>query len=433
MLEVTGFRSGSPCPRFDTIMARVETTANEVEPTVKSIIDQVQRDGDEALLSLTRELDGADLTGVDLTVSNDDIESAIAGTDEKLLSAMTQAAANIRRFHEHQRRTSWFVPDGDGVILGKRYNPIERVGIYIPGGAAPLFSSVLMAAIPAAVAGVAHLTLCTPPSPDGSVHTAILQAANLCGISLVHRVGGAQAIAAMAFGTESIKPVDKIVGPGNAYTVAAKRMVFGQVGIEMLPGPSELVIVADDTANPIFIAADMLSQAEHGSGYEASVLITPSEKLAEMVTKEITRQLETLSRAELVKTALERFGAIFVVGDLNAAYDLCSQLAAEHVEVMTTDPWRAVDAIKCAGAIFLGPASTEPVGDYFCGTNHVLPTGRAARYASSLGVADFLTDTSIIAYTPERLAKTGAQIEVLAEAEGLDAHANAIRVRLNNQ
>jgi histidinol dehydrogenase len=303
------------------------------------------------------------------------------------------------------------------------------VGLYIPGGTAPLFSTVLMAAIPAKVAGVGRVVMCSPPDPRGQVDKAILGAAALVGVDEVYRIGGVMAIGALAYGTATIRPVDKVVGPGNAYVQEAKKQVVGVVGIDMIAGPSEIVVIADESAEAAFVAADMLSQAEHGSGLEAALAIVTSQELAEDIAAELERQTAALPRQDAVRKALDRYGAIFVAADLATACELCDRIAPEHVEVQTADPWALLDRIHRAGAIFLGSASSEPVGDYFAGTNHILPTGGAARYASSLGVDDFLRSSSIVAYSAERLKKSAGDIVALAEAEGLKAHAGAIRRR----
>jgi len=318
------------------------------------------------------------------------------------------------------------------VLLGKKVMPIDRLGICVPAGEVPLFSSLLMCALPAQIAGVKEICVVSPPQQDGQVHPVIAAAARLIGIDEVHAVGGAQAVGAMAYGTETVAPVDKIVGPGSPYTVAAQKQVFGLVGISMLPGPSEIVVLADECANPAYIAADLLSQAEHGWGV-ASVCITDSRALADAVSAEVERQAETLPRADAVRAALEEYGAIVVVDTLDLGLELLNRIAPEHAELLVAEPWQWLDQVRHCGAVFLGESASEPIGDYFAGTNHVLPTNGAARYASSLGVGDFVKTTSVIAYTKTRLRNTQATIALLARAESLEAHARAVEVRCEEE
>ena len=433
MIEIIVYRPGIRNAKLDAILSRSNDFTPEIEAAVREIVSEVRARGDEALAAFTRQFDGVDLRPDRFRVTEEEVDVAHRAVTPGLLEALQSAADNIRRFHEAQRRNSWFIEDGDGVILGKRVLPIGRVGILIPGASAPLFSTVLMAAIPARVAGVPQVCMATPPQPDGSVHPAVLAAARIAGIGEIYRVFGAQAVAALAFGTRTLPKVDKIVGPGNPYVQMAKKVVFGTVGIDTLAGPSEIVVLADASADPRHIAADLLSQAEHGSGFEAAVCITPSEALAQRVRDEVIRQTAQSPRNEAIRRALERFGAIVVVPDLEAGIDLVNRIAPEHVELLVADPWAWLDRIVNAGAVFLGPASSEPVGDYFAGTNHILPTNGAARFASSLGVDDFLKTSSVVAYTERRLAKTADRIIRLAEGEGLDAHAAAIRVRFDSK
>lgn len=416
--------------RLQEIIGRGIEATPELEARVGQIVSDVRQRGDKAVLAYTEEFDGVALTPDQLRVDPDAITAAHAKADPGFLEILESAAANIRRFHEAQKKTSWFVDDGDGVVLGKRVTPLERVGLLVPGASAPLFSTLLMAAIPARVAGVDHVALATPAQPDGQVHPAVLTAAHIVGIDTVYRVFGAQAVAALAYGTEHIDPVDKLVGPGHPSVQIAKRLVYGKVDIDMIAGPSEIVVLADDTAEARFVAADLLSQAEHGSGYEAAVCVTTSPELAESISQEIDRQLPELSHRDAATEALRRYGAIFVVSDLETGIGLVNRIAPEHVELIVSDPWSVQGGIRHAGAVFLGAASSEPVGDYFAGTNHILPTAGAARYASSVGVDTYCKDISIISYTQERLSKVGGQIIAMAEAEGLDGHANAIRMRL---
>ena len=432
MIEILSYPA-TPLPaKLQAILGRQQRIPAEVEATVRQVLEAVRTRGDEALAEFTEKFDRVRMRPDQFRVPAQVLAQALEQLDPALRQAIEAAAANIRAFHERQRVNSWFMEDGDGVILGKKVLPIGRVGICVPGGQAPLFSSLLMAAIPAQVAGVKELCVVSPPQADGHPHPTILATAQLLGLAEVYGLGGAQAVGAMAFGTATIKGVDKIVGPGSLYTVAAKQQVYGVVGIEMIPGPSELVVLADAEADPRYVAADLLSQAEHGSGYEAVVCITPSAALAQRVQQAVEAQLTRLPRAAEARQALENFGALVVVPDLNVGVELLNRLAPEHAELLVQDPWSWVEQIKNAGALFLGAAATEPVGDYFAGTNHVLPTNGAARFSSSLGVADFLKTTSIIAYTAGRLNKVGDQIIRLAEAEGFAAHAEAVRLRLED-
>jgi len=414
------------------ILQRHSGIRPEVEVAVRNIIEAVRERGDEALVEFSRQFDDADMSVEALRVPAAALTEASRDLDEDLRDAIEEAADNIRAFHERQRTNSWFVEDGDGVILGKKVTPLRRVGICVPGGQAPLISSLLMSAVPAQVAGVEEICAVAPPGPDGLPHASILAAADLLEVEEVYAVGGAHAVAALAYGTDTIAPVDKIVGPGGPYTVAAKQLVFGRVGIESIPGPSEIVVVADDGADPRYIAADLLSQAEHGSGYEAAICITPSPEQAAEVQAEVVRQLESLPRGEIAADALEAYGAVVEVPDLETALELSNRIAPEHMELLVDEPWSWLGAVENAGAVFLGPASSEPVGDYFAGTNHVLPTNGAARYASSLGLADFVKTISVVSYTAERLARVGDRIVTLARAESMEAHARAVLARLDD-
>jgi histidinol dehydrogenase len=430
MIPIISYTTAQTPDRLAAILSRGETASASVRASVEEILSAVKKRGDPAIVGYTKKFDRASLSPAQFRVEPGECAAALNGLDLKLRTALEQAADNVRRFHDHQKRTSWFVEDGDGVILGKRYLPLDSVGLYVPGGTAPLFSTVLMAAIPAKVAGVGRIVMCSPPDPAGLVDRTMLAAAALVGVDEVYRIGGVMAIGAMACGTQTVRPVDKIVGPGNAYVQEAKKQVVGTVGIDLIAGPSEVVVIADETADPAFVAADMLSQAEHGSGMEAAVAVVTSERLANDIEAELDRQAAALPRQDTVRAALDRYGTIFVVPNLATACELTDRIAPEHVELHTADPWALLDQIHHAGAVFLGSASPEPVGDYFAGTNHILPTGRSARYASSLSVDDFVKSSSIVAYSAERLKKTAEQIAALAEAEGLQAHAAAVRKRM---
>ncbi len=432
MLEPIRYTPAAQDPRLRDIITRTIEFTPELEASVNHIVAEVEAHGDSAVLAFTKEFDGVELSADRLIVTPDELDAAERRVDPSLTRVIREAADNIHRFHKNQKRRDWSVDDGDGVILGKRIVPIERVGLLVPGASAPLFSTLLMAVVPAKVAGVSHIAVATPPQPDGDIHPAVLAAAKIAGVDRIYRAFGAQAVAALAYGTETIKRVDKLVGPGHPVVQIAKKRVFGRVDIDMVAGPSEIVVIADKSAAPRLVAADMLSQAEHGSGYEAAVCVTPDPEIAALVAEELTAQLADLAHREAAERALSRYGAIVIVDDLAQAVDLTNQIAPEHVELIVDDPWQLQAGIRHAGAIFLGAASSEPVGDYFAGTNHILPTAGAARYASSVGVDTFLKDISLISYTDERLRKTAGAIMQMAEAEGLDGHANAIRVRLQS-
>lgn len=415
--------------RLSAIFDRRASFGEEIESRVRRIISEVRQEGDSALRSFTERFDGVKVEAV--RVSPDACEQAWRALDGDLRRIITEAAAKIRRFHERQRRSSWFIDEPDGVILGQRVLPLDRVGLYVPGGTAAYPSSVLMNAIPALVAGVREIHLCSPPGSDGMPHPLVLAAAGFLGIRNIYAVGGAQAIAAMAFGTASIPAVDKIVGPGNAYVVAAKRLVFGPVDIDSVAGPTEIVVLADSSANPSYVAADLLSQAEHDVRASA-VLVTTDEVIGGQVAEEVQTMVHRLERRAIIASSLRDFGACVIAPGLDEAVELVNEIAPEHLELMVDEPWSVLPRIRNAGAIFLGPYSPEPVGDYYAGPNHVLPTGGTARYASPLGVEDFVKQQSVIAYSRERLLREGGAIARFAEAESLSAHAWAIQVRLND-
>ena len=431
-MEIVAYPSEPLADKIESILRRRIGVSDEVDEAVRQVLHQVRARGDQAVVEYTERFDSVSVGEGGYRMSSAVLQKGLDGLDASLKSDMEAAVANIRSFHEHQRDKSWFVEDGDGVLLGKKVTPIDRLGICVPAGEVPLFSSLLMCALPAQIAGVKEICVVSPPQQDGQVHPVIAAAARLIGIDEVHAVGGAQAVGAMAYGTETVAPVDKIVGPGSPYTVAAQKQVFGLVGISMLPGPSEIVVLADECANPAYIAADLLSQAEHGWGV-ASVCITDSRALADAVSAEVERQAETLPRADAVRAALEEYGAIVVVDTLDLGLELLNRIAPEHAELLVAEPWQWLDQVRHCGAVFLGEAASEPIGDYFAGTNHVLPTNGAARYASSLGVGDFVKTTSVIAYTKTRLRNTQATIALLARAESLEAHARAVEVRCEEE
>ncbi len=430
MLEVRSFSAEDE--KFRQILARGAAADAELRVPVEAVIGAVRERGDAAVREFTLRFDGVDVPPEKLRVAPEEFEAAQKLVSEEFLTAVALARVNIRRFHEYQRRSGYIHDDGDGVRLAKRVLPLARVGIYCPAGTAPLFSSLLMNVIPAQIAGVGRIQVAVPPGADGRIDPHILVTARLLGVDEIYKIGGAQAIAALALGTASVPRVDKIVGPGNAYVAMAKKLVFGLCGIDSPAGPSEIVVIADDSAKARYVAADLLSQLEHGSGYESGVVLTTSRDLAVGVRIEIDRQLGKLSRAEAVGRALERFSAIYLCRDLAEAVDAANQIAPEHLELMVRDPQALLPEVENAGAVFCGHFSPEPVGDYFAGTNHVLPTGGAARYASSLSVNDFVKDISVIEYSAERLARTGRHILNMAQIEGLTAHAQAVKVRLED-
>jgi histidinol dehydrogenase len=402
-----------------------ELTAAQV---VDTIVGAVRERGDEAVLQYTQMIDGANVTAETMEVQAGEIDSAYTLVDSETLAAIRQAAANVRRFHAEQLPKSWFTEREHGSLLGQKCIPLERVGIYVPGGTATYPSSVIMNAIPASVAGVQEIIMVVPPAKDGSVNPYVLVAARESGVSRIFKIGGAQAIAALAFGTELVPKVDKITGPGNIFVTLAKKAVYGYCDIDMLAGPSEILIVADQTADKRYIAADMLSQAEHDV-LASSILITDSAELAAAVEEELISQLAQLPRREIAEQALQQNGLILVTETILEAMELANLSAPEHLEILTADPFGLLPYVKHAGAVFLGPWSPEPLGDYLAGPNHVLPTGGTARFYSVLNVETFMKKTSIIAYSQQALLAASNQVIRLAEAEGLEAHANAIRVR----
>jgi histidinol dehydrogenase len=408
----------------------------DISLRVAEIIREVQLDGDTALIKLTAQFDGVILQSKKLRVDEAEIDIALQSVPEDFLAAIRLAKANIIAFHTKQLPKDWLDVKDNGVILGQRYQAVEAAGLYVPGGVGgttPLVSSVLMNALPAVVAGVKRMIICTPPNKDGGVNPYLLAAAHECGIGEIYKVGGAQAIAAMAYGTKQIVPVDMIVGPGNRYVTEAKRQVYGYVGLDMLAGPSELLIIADGANNPEYIAADLLSQAEHGPVDEAgSFLLTPDPELATAVAAAVERRLSGLSRAVIARASLTKSGGIVITRTLDEAFKLANYAAPEHLELLVADPWNQIHRLKHAGAIFIGPYATEPIGDYVAGTNHVLPTNGTSRFASGLNVDHFIKKTSIISYNQAGLAANGPAAIRIAQVEGLDAHAGAIKVRLDD-
>ena len=400
----------------------------EYENTVNEIINDIRNNGDKALFEYTAKFDKCTLDASCIKITDDEIKEAYEALDPEFIEVMKRSAENIREFHEKQKRNTWIDTREDGSILGQRILPIEISGVYVPGGKAAYPSSVLMNVVPAKVAGVEKIVMCTPPGKDGKVNPGTLVAADIAGVTESYKAGGAQAIAAMAFGTESIPKVDKITGPGNIFVALAKKACFGHVSIDSIAGPSEILVLADETANPRFVAADLLSQAEHDE-MASAILITTSQDLADKVSKEIDEFLKTLSRADIIKKSLENYGYIFVADNMDDAIEAANAVASEHLEIITKNPYETMTRIKNAGAIFLGDYSSEPLGDYFAGTNHILPTNRTARFFSPLSVDDFVKKTSIISYSKQALFNAHKDIELFATREGLTAHANSIAVR----
>ncbi len=413
---------------LENLLKRSPVSYGEYERTVSEIIRNVRERGDEALFEYTRRFDKCSLDAQSVRVSGEEIQRARDEVSPAFLQVMENAAANIIRFHEKQRRNSWFEPQEDGSILGQKLTPIAVSGVYVPGGKAPYPSSVLMNVLPARVAGVSRIIMTTPPGPDGKINPGILAAADIAGVHEIYKAGGAQAIAAMAFGTESIPRVDKITGPGNIFVALAKKACFGYVSIDSIAGPSEILVLADESANPRYVAADLLSQAEHDE-MASAILITTSRELAEAVSREAEAFCETLSRKEIIEKSLENYGYILVAQDMEAAIEAANEIASEHLEILTRNPFEVMTRIKNAGAVFLGAYSSEPLGDYFAGPNHILPTNGTARFFSPLNVDDFMKKTSIISYSRNALEKVHEQVEMFADREGLTAHANSVRVR----
>lgn len=399
--------------------------------SVKDILTEIKAQGDSALLKYTEKFDGPSFTIQDLLVSEAEIEAAYRQVEADFLTSLRMAIDNIRRFHEKQLTKSWMEPDGQGSITGQLYRPLERIGAYVPGGTASYPSSVLMNILPAQVAGVPEIVMTTPPGKDGSLSPYTIVAAAEVGVREIYKIGGVQAIGALAYGTDTIKRVDKITGPGNIYVTLAKKLVYGTVDIDMLAGPSEILVVADAKANPVFLAADLLSQAEHDM-LASAILVTVDEELAFQVQQELERQVQRLPRREIAQKSLVDYGAVILASDLEEAMDIANAFAPEHLELMVENPFELLGQVKNAGAVFLGAYSPEPVGDYWAGPNHILPTGGSARFYSPVTIDTFMKKTSVIYFSDQRLQKDGAHIIRLAEKEGLDAHANAVRVRMRD-
>ena len=417
---------------LENLLKRSPSSYGKYEMAVAQILDKVKQEKDRALFGYTKEFDKADITAENIKVTEEEIKEAYEQVDPSLLAVIRKALVNIRTYHEKQRQNSWFTSSENGTMLGQKVTPLYRVGVYVPGGKAVYPSSVLMNIVPAKVAGVPNIVMCTPPGRDGKVYPTTLVAAREAGADVIYKVGGAQAVAAMAFGTESIPKVDKIVGPGNIFVALAKKAVYGHVSIDSVAGPSEILVLADDTANPHYVAADLLSQAEHDE-MASAILITTSTELAKKVQSEIEGYLKVLSRREIIEKSLENFGYILIAEDMDEAIEAANEIASEHLEIVTANAFEVMMKIRNAGAIFIGEYSSEPLGDYFAGPNHVLPTNGTAKFFSALSVDDFIKKSSIVYYSREALKEIHKDIVQFATAEQLTAHANSIAVRFEKE
>ena len=417
---------------LEDLLKRSPNNYGQYEASVKEILDKVKEEKDAAVFAYTAKFDGAELTADTIEVTEAEIEEAYAQVDDTLLTVIRKAKDNIESYHAKQRQNSWFDSKPDGTILGQKITPLHRVGVYVPGGKAVYPSSVLMNVMPAKVAGVDEIIMVTPPGKNGKVSPNTLVAAKEAGVDKIYKVGGAQAIAALAYGTESIPKVDKIVGPGNIYVALAKKAVYGHVSIDSIAGPSEILVVADETANPRYVAADLLSQAEHDE-LASAILVTTSEKLAHEVSDQVDGFLKELSRADIISKSLDNYGYILLADTMEDVIDVANEIASEHLEIQTKNPFEVMTKIRNAGAIFIGEYASEPLGDYFAGPNHILPTNGTAKFFSPLSVDDFIKKSSIISYSREALQKVHKDIESFAKAEQLTAHANSIHVRFEEE
>lgn len=417
---------------LNDLLKRSPSNYGQYEETVNEILQNVKQNGDSAVFEYTRRFDKFELTSENIKVTRAEIEEAYTKLDPALVEVIRKSAENIRVFHNKQLRNSWFDAKPDGTILGMKITAIEKVGVYVPGGKAAYPSSVLMNVVPAKVAGVDQVIMTTPPGADGKVNPGTLVAADIAGVDVIYKVGGAQAIAALAYGTESIPKVDKITGPGNIFVALAKKAVYGYVSIDSIAGPSEILVLADETATPRYVAADLLSQAEHDE-LASAILITTSAELAEKVSKEVDGFVAVLERKEIIQKSLDNYGYILVADTMEDAIDAVNEIASEHLEILTKNPFDTMTKIRNAGAIFLGEYASEPLGDYFAGPNHILPTNGTAKFFSPVNVDDFIKKTSIISYSQSALAKVSDDIQLFARSEGLTAHANSIKVRFEEK
>lgn len=416
---------------LENLLKRSPNSYGAYESSVAAILADVREKRDAAIFEYTQKFDGATINAENIVVTKEEIDKAYAAVEPELVEVIRKALVNIRDYHAKQKQYSWFDSTPNGTILGQKVTPLNRVGVYVPGGKAAYPSSVLMNVVPAKVAGVSEIIMTTPPGKDGKINPGTLVAANEAGVDIIYKVGGAQAIGAMAYGTESIRKVDKIVGPGNIYVALAKKAVYGHVSIDSIAGPSEILVIADETAKPRYVAADLLSQAEHDE-MASAILITTSEELAKKVSEEVERFVAQLSRKEILQKSLDNYGYILIAKDLEEAVETANEIASEHLEIVTKDPFMVMTKIRNAGAIFLGEYSSEPLGDYFAGPNHVLPTNGTAKFFSPLSVDDFIKKSSIISYSREALEPIHEDIIKFANAERLTAHANSIKVRFEN-
>lgn len=417
---------------LEDLLKRSPNSYGQYEASVQSILNEVKEKKDEAVFAFTRKFDGAEISADNILVTEAEIEEAYQEVDASLLDVIRKARNNIENFHAKQRQNSWFDSKPDGTILGQKVTPLQRVGVYVPGGKAVYPSSVLMNIMPAKVAGVDEIIMVTPPGKEGKISPNTLVAAKEAGVDKIYKVGGAQAIGALAYGTESIPKVDKIVGPGNIYVALAKKAVYGHVSIDSIAGPSEILVIADETANPRYVAADLLSQAEHDE-LASAILVTTSEELAKAVSNEVDGFLKVLSRSEIIAKSLDNYGYILIADTMDDVIDVANEIASEHLEIQTKNPFEVMTKIRNAGAIFIGEYASEPLGDYFAGPNHILPTNGTAKFFSPLSVDDFVKKSSIISYSKDALSRVHKDIEAFAKAEQLTAHANSVHVRFENE
>ena len=417
---------------LEDLLKRSPNSYGQYEASVQSILNEVKEKKDEAVFAFTRKFDGAEISADNILVTEAEIEEAYQEVDASLLDVIRKARNNIENFHAKQRQNSWFDSKPDGTILGQKVTPLQRVGVYVPGGKAVYPSSVLMNVMPAKVAGVDEIIMVTPPGKEGKISPNTLVAAKEAGVDKIYKVGGAQAIVALAYGTESIPKVDKIVGPGNIYVALAKKAVYGHVSIDSIAGPSEILVIADETANPRYVAADLLSQAEHDE-LASAILVTTSEELAKAVSNEVDGFLKVLSRSEIIAKSLDNYGYILIADTMDDVIDVANEIASEHLEIQTKNPFEVMTKIRNAGAIFIGEYASEPLGDYFAGPNHILPTNGTAKFFSPLSVDDFVKKSSIISYSKDALSRVHKDIEAFAKAEQLTAHANSVHVRFENE
>lgn len=429
MINIIKYNDSEGKNLVDALLSRSQLEHGNVQEIVNGIIADIKANGDKALFEYTKKFDKFDVNKDNILVTEEEIKEAYKKVDDDLVRVIKKSAERIGAFHEKQKINSWLEPNKNGEMLGQLIRPLERVGVYVPGGKAAYPSSVLMNIIPAKVAGVEEIVMTTPPNAEGNINPTTIVAADIAGVHKIYKAGGAQAVAALAFGTESIPKVDKIVGPGNIFVALAKRSVYGYVNIDSVAGPSEILILADESANPKFVAADLLSQAEHDE-LASSVLITDCKELAEKVKVEVVKQTAVLERKEIIEKSLNNYGAIILVNNFDEACDLCNKIAPEHMEISTKEPFSLLPKIQNAGAIFLGHYTPEPLGDYMAGPNHVLPTGGTARFFSPLSIDDYIKKSSIISFSKEAMEALGPDVVKFAEAEGLTAHANSIKVRL---